>query len=367
MGPDAVFTAPFNASGLPGMSLPLHITADGLPVGVQLVGRECDESTLFRLAGQLEAAKPWKDRRPPVVATLIDDRTDTTDIDGEIPMTSVFANDAFAGRRPSWSPAPPPGSARAPPRCLQPTAPTSCSTGAIRHGAARCWMRSRASGGSAALSLGDVADAAYCDRLVAETVERFGRLNVLFNNAGICLHGPVDETSNDEWDRLIGINVSGSFYMARAAVRQMKAQGGGGAIMNMSSECGLIAYERLPAYSATKGAIVMLTKCMAIDHARDGIRVNAVCPGDIDTPMTDQGWAHLDLSSEEIRERLKEHIPLGKVGPAARYRPRGDVSGLGRSQLRHRHPAARRRRHDRQVSAPTARHRGKRACGATAR
>ena len=69
MGPDAVFVAPFNACGLPGMSLPLHVTADGLPVGVQLVGRECDESTLFRLAGQLEAAKPWKDRRPPVLAS----------------------------------------------------------------------------------------------------------------------------------------------------------------------------------------------------------------------------------------------------------------------------------------------------------
>ena len=131
--------------------------------------------------------------------------------------------------------------------------------------------------------------------------------------ASVCT-GPIDETSDDEWDRLIGINVSGSFYMARAAVRQMKAQGGGGAIVNMSSECGLIAYERLPAYSATKGAIAMLTKCMAMDHARDGIRVNAVCPGDIDTPMTDQGWAHLDLSSAEIRERLKEHIPIGKVG-----------------------------------------------------
>ena len=169
-------------------------------------------------------------------------------------------------------------------------------------------------GGSAALSLGDVADRAYCDRLVDETADRFGRLDVLFNNAGICLHGQIDETSDDDWDRLIGINVSGSFYMARAAVRRMKAQGEGGAIVNMSSECGLIAYERLPAYSATKGAIAMLTKCMAMDHARDGIRVNAVCPGDIDTPMTDQGWAHLDLSSAEIRERLKQHIPLGKVG-----------------------------------------------------
>ncbi len=169
-------------------------------------------------------------------------------------------------------------------------------------------------GGTAALSLGDVADPGYCDGLVAETVDRFGRLDVLFNNAGICLHGPIDETPDDEWRRLIDINVSGSFYMARATVRQMKAQSGGGAIINMASECALIAYERLPAYSATKGAIAMLTKVMAIDHARDGIRVNAVCPGDIDTPMTDMGWQHLDLSSEEIREKLKSHIPLGKVG-----------------------------------------------------
>ena len=228
-------------------------------------------------------------------------------------MTPLFAKDAFAGR----------------------TVLVTGATSGIGEGTARAFAAHGANvmlngrdaargeavldeiaqeGGRAALSLGSVADAAYCDRLVAETAERFGRLDVLFNNAGICLHGPVDETPDDAWDELIAINVSGSFYMARAAVRQMKAQGQGGAIVNMSSECGLIAYERLPAYSATKGAIVMLTKCMAMDHAKDRIRVNAVCPGDIDTPMMDQGWQHLELTSAEIRERLKEHIPLGKVG-----------------------------------------------------
>jgi NAD(P)-dependent dehydrogenase (short-subunit alcohol dehydrogenase family) len=172
----------------------------------------------------------------------------------------------------------------------------------------------RDAGGTAALSVGSVADAGYCDSLVAETVSTFGRLDVLFNNAGVVTHGPIDETSDADWQRVIDINVSGSFFMARAAVRQMKAQGEGGAIVNMGSECSLIAYERLPAYSATKGAIVMLTKCMAMDHARDGIRVNAVCPGDIDTPMMDIGWQHLDVSAEEIREKLKDHIPIGKVG-----------------------------------------------------
>ncbi|MGD9538927.1 MAG: SDR family NAD(P)-dependent oxidoreductase [Alphaproteobacteria bacterium] len=169
-------------------------------------------------------------------------------------------------------------------------------------------------GGRVHLSLGNVADSAYCDALVAETAKTFGRLDVLFNNAGVVMNATIDEMDDKTWRWLVDTNICGSFYMARAAVRQMKAQGGGGSIINMGSECALIAYEKLPAYSATKGAIAMLTKCMAIDHARDGIRVNAVCPGDIDTPMTDIAWQQFNLTPEEVRERLKSHIPIGRVG-----------------------------------------------------
>lgn len=169
-------------------------------------------------------------------------------------------------------------------------------------------------GGKVRLSLGDVADASYCDALVAQTVREFGRLDILFNNAGVVFNATVDQTSDADWRRLIDTNLSGCFYMARATVLQMKAQGGGGNIINMASECALIAYENLAAYSATKAAIAMLTKVMAIDHARDGIRVNAVCPGDIDTPMTNIGWQQLNLSREEILKRLNAHIPIGRIG-----------------------------------------------------
>ena len=171
----------------------------------------------------------------------------------------------------------------------------------------------RAASGSAELKLGDIADVRFCDTVVAETVDRLGRLDVLFNNAGVFLNADIDEMSDEDWHALVETNISGSFYMARAAVRAMTPRGGG-AIVNTSSECGLIAYEKTAAYSATKGAIVMLTKVMALDHARDGIRVNAVCPGDIDTPMMDQSWGALGVPPAEARERVKEHVPAGLVG-----------------------------------------------------
>ncbi len=170
-----------------------------------------------------------------------------------------------------------------------------------------------ASGGSANLLIGDVSDSSFCKNLVDETVKSFGKLDILFNNAGIVMHGEIGVHSDDEWKNLIDINLSSIFFLSRAAIGHMKNQGGG-VIINMSSECGLIGYKNLAAYSATKGAIIMFTKVLALDHASDNIRINAVCPGDIDTPMMDMGWENQNLSSEAIRDTLKKHIPIGRVG-----------------------------------------------------
>ena len=168
-------------------------------------------------------------------------------------------------------------------------------------------------GGIAELITGDLAEAKFCQSLVENTVARLGGLDILFNNAGIVMHGKIETHTDAAWQTLLNTNLSSVFYLSRAAIGHMKQQGGG-AIINMSSECGLIGYENLAAYSATKGALVMLTKVLALDHARDNIRVNAVCPGDIDTPMMDAGLAVKEVSSEEIRERLKQHIPIGRIG-----------------------------------------------------
>jgi NAD(P)-dependent dehydrogenase (short-subunit alcohol dehydrogenase family) len=168
-------------------------------------------------------------------------------------------------------------------------------------------------GGAAAFVAGDVTDSSFCDRLVDETVRHFGRLDILFNNAGLALVGKIDEFSDEDWRRIIDVNLNAVFYMARAAVRRMKGQGGG-VIVNMGSISSLKGSEESAAYSATKGAVLQLTRVMALDHAKDNIRVNLICPGDIDTEMQDAFYAPLGLAPDELRHEISAITPVGRIG-----------------------------------------------------
>jgi NAD(P)-dependent dehydrogenase (short-subunit alcohol dehydrogenase family) len=141
-----------------------------------------------------------------------------------------------------------------------------------------------AQGGQAIFIRCDVTRAEECQHAVQATLEQFGRLDILFNNAGIIRRADVIETTEEEWDRVMDVNVKSIFLMSKYVVPVMAAAGGG-AIINTSSGWGLKGGGNAVAYCASKGAVTNMTRAMAIDHGKQKIRVNAVCPGDTDTPM----------------------------------------------------------------------------------
>lgn len=140
-------------------------------------------------------------------------------------------------------------------------------------------------GGVAAAVACDVTKSTDCDAAVEACLDRFGGLDVLFNNAGIIYRDKSAlDTTDDQWAQTMAVNTTGTFLMSRAAVAVMAARGGG-AIVNNASYFGLVGGRGAAAYCASKGAVVLLTKAMALDHARQGVRINCVCPGSVDTPM----------------------------------------------------------------------------------
>lgn len=168
---------------------------------------------------------------------------------------------------------------------------------------------------------GDVTEAGIADRLVEETVRRLGRIDILVNNAGIVHRGTVLETSDADFARVMAVNVEAVFRFSRAAVRRMIAQfdagGHGGAIVNIASDWAFVAGRAELAYCTSKGAVVQMTRALAVDHARQGIRVNAVAPGDVETPMLLSG---ITQHGKTAAEGLKENgaaIPMGRVGQPA--------------------------------------------------
>lgn len=133
-------------------------------------------------------------------------------------------------------------------------------------------------------STANITDSAACRELVNSIIDAGGRLDVLVNNAGAIVRKDTADTTDEEWRNLMAINLDAPFFMAREAIKTMRNTGGG-AIVNLSSTCGLVGCKDLMAYCTSKGGIIQMTQSMALDCATDGIRVNAVCPGAVDTPM----------------------------------------------------------------------------------
>ena len=158
---------------------------------------------------------------------------------------------------------------------------------------------------------GDVRSPRDVEGAVERVVSGEGRVDVLVNCAGVREIGDVYTMSTDDWDNVIAVNLSGTFYCCQAAARRMR-EGGGGAIVNISSVGGLIGLARRPAYTASKHGVVGLTKSLARDLAPAGIRVNAICPGMIRTPLTEQYFAE-----DAFEDGLRTVVPQGRVGLAA--------------------------------------------------
>jgi meso-butanediol dehydrogenase/(S,S)-butanediol dehydrogenase/diacetyl reductase len=158
----------------------------------------------------------------------------------------------------------------------------------------------------------DVTSEASVKDLLARVAAERGRLDILFTSAGVLVSGSVVETSLEDWQRTLAVNLTGTFLCAKYAVPLMVA-GGGGSIVLMSSTSGLVAEQATAAYCASKGGIVMLGRQMALDFARDGIRVNVVCPGWIDTPFNDPA-VERSGGVEALAPFIDAMVPIGRQG-----------------------------------------------------
>lgn len=161
----------------------------------------------------------------------------------------------------------------------------------------------------------DVRLAFDCQQAVEQTLEAFGHIDILFNNAGVFYPQTILECSEKEWDEQIDVNLKGTFLMSKFALPSMIAQGHG-VIINNSSGWGIVGGDHAVAYCASKGGVVLLTKAMAIDHGRQGIRVNCICPGDVETPMLPADAKMRGLSWQTYLEDCKKR-PMGRIGTPA--------------------------------------------------
>jgi len=178
----------------------------------------------------------------------------------------------------------------------------------------------------------DVASEDQVKRMVEQTISRWGRIDILFNNAGITLVKFLEETSESEWDHLMSVNLKSIFFGVKYSAEYMRQQGGG-VILNTGSVSSFVGQLRTPAYVASKGAVMLLTKSLAVDYGADNIRVNCICPGITDTPMLREHIESAGDPAAVIRERTSR-VPVGRfltpedIARAALYLVSDDSEGV---------------------------------------
>jgi len=175
-------------------------------------------------------------------------------------------------------------------------------------------------GDSALVLAADISRKDEIDRIIEDTVARFGGLNVLLNNAGVLHIGTAEQITEEQWDETFNINVRAVWLLARAVLPQMR-RAGGGSIINMASVLGINGARNRASYAPSKGAVVLLTKCMAVDHGHEHIRVNAICPSFVETDLTAAVISKAPDPTAVRSERITVH-PIGRLGQPE------DVAGL---------------------------------------
>jgi meso-butanediol dehydrogenase/(S,S)-butanediol dehydrogenase/diacetyl reductase len=171
--------------------------------------------------------------------------------------------------------------------------------------------RSKRLSGSIAFVGGDIVRREKCELVVTETLGVLGGLDILVNSAGVIHHATLEETTDEQWHETMNVNVNGMFYMCRAALPELKA--GKGTIINIASDAALSGSYHLTAYCASKGAVLQMTRAMALDYARDGLRIVPICPGDVDTPMLRGEFRDRGLEADAGLAESAGGVPLNRV------------------------------------------------------
>ncbi len=165
--------------------------------------------------------------------------------------------------------------------------------------------------GSIAFAGGDISERRQCDLIVTEANGILDGLDILVNSAGIIYHATAEETTDEQWLQTMAVNVNGMFYLCRAALPHLRRSKG--TIINIASDAALTGSYHLTAYCASKGAVLQMTRAMALDYAREGIRIVPICPGDVDTPMLRGEFRDRGLSAEAGLRESAEAVPLNRV------------------------------------------------------